>query len=82
MCVSRFYQVRSCEGPKWVEVEDVHRVRSQASLLAFDDGELRPGDWVSVLSGYVIDRVDAVDAASVTEEIRRAETSWATGGAS
>ncbi len=79
MCVSRFYRVLRLVGPKSVEVEDVNRVRSQASLLAFSDGELGPGDWVSVLSGYVIDRADAVEAARATEEIRRVQSSWGGG---
>ena len=75
MCVSRFYEVRRRDGPAWVEVEDVNRVNSRASLLAYDGVELCAGDWVSVHSGYVIDRVDAIEAARVVEEIRRAKTS-------
>jgi hydrogenase maturation factor len=48
-------------------------VNSRASLLAYDGVELSAGDWVSVHSGYVIDRVDATDAARVVEEIRHAK---------
>lgn len=73
MCVSRFYRVLRNDGPASVEVEDVDRVNSRASLLAYDGVELRAGDWVSVHSGYVIDRVDAADAARVAEEIRHAK---------
>ena len=75
MCVSRFYEVLRRDGPAWVEVEDVNRVNSRASLLAYDGVDLCAGDWVSVHSGYVIDRVDAIEAARVVEEIRRARTS-------
>lgn len=82
MCVSRFYRVLRREGLERVEVEDVNHVVSLASLLAYEDSELSAGDWVSVLSGYVIDRVDEVEAASATEEIRRAQASSETGGAS
>jgi hydrogenase maturation factor len=73
MCVSRLYKVLRNDGPAWVEVEDVDRVNSRASLLAYDGVELSAGDWVSVHSGYVIDRVDATDAARVVEEIRHAK---------
>jgi hydrogenase maturation factor len=65
-----------------VEVEDVNHVTSQASLLAYGDDELSAGDWVSVLSGYVIDRADALEAASAAEEIRQAQVSWMNGSAS
>jgi hydrogenase maturation factor len=44
-------------------------------LLAYDGVELCAGDWVIVHSGYVIDRVDAAEAARVVEEIRRVSTS-------
>jgi hydrogenase maturation factor len=75
MCVSRFYKVLRRDGPAWVEVEDVDRAISRASLLAYDGAELSAGDWVSVHSGYVIDHVDADVAAGAVEEIRRAMTS-------
>ena len=75
MCMSRFYEVLRRDGPDWVDVEDVDRVNSRASLLAYDGVDLCAGDWVSVHSGYVIDRVDAIEAARVVEEIRRAKTS-------
>lgn len=82
MCVSRLYRVLACDEPAWVEVENVDHVRSRASLLAYDGARLSPGEWVSVHSGYVIDRVDAAEAASAAEEIRRAQASWAKGTAS
>jgi hydrogenase maturation factor len=69
-------------GPASVEVEDVDQVISHASLLAYDGVELSAGDWVSVLSGYVIDRADAEEAESATDEIRRARASWANGASS
>ena len=75
MCMSRFYEVLRRDGPDWVDVEDVDRVNSRASLLAYDGVDLCAGDWVSVHSGYVIDRVNAIEAARVVEEIRRAKTS-------
>lgn len=79
MCVSRFYKVLGHVGSASVEVEDVDRAISQASLLAYDGDELSAGDWVSVLSGYVIDRADAAEAASAADEIRRARASWVNG---
>lgn len=75
MCVSRFYKVIRLDDVGWVEVEGADRRRSRASLLAYDGDELFPGEWVSVLSGYVIDRVDDTEAARTIEEIRRAEAS-------
>jgi hydrogenase maturation factor len=60
-----------------VEVEDVSGVASQASLLVYDGDDLAAGDWVSVLSGYVIDRAEATEAARAVEEIRRADALWA-----
>ena len=82
MCMSRFYEVLRRDGPDWVEVQDVDRVNSRASLLAYDGVDLCAGDWVSVHSGYVIDRVNAIEAARVVEEIRRAKTSSLQGGIS
>jgi hydrogenase maturation factor len=82
MCMSRFYEVLRRDGPDWVDVEDVDRVNSRASLLAYDGVDLCAGDWVSVHSGYVIDRVNAIEAARVVEEIRRAKTSSLQGGIS
>lgn len=73
MCMSRFQKVVRRDGAAWVDVEDVDHVISRASLLAYDGVELCAGDWVSVHSGYVIDQVDAVEAAQIVEEIRRAE---------
>ncbi len=75
MCVSRLCEVLRRDGPAWVEVEDVDHVTSRVSLLAYDGVELCAGDWVSVHSGYVIDRVDAVEAACIAEEIRRTVSS-------
>ena len=33
MCVSRFYEVLSRDGPAWVEVEDVDHVATVLSLI-------------------------------------------------
>ena len=80
MCVSRFHKVIRHDGAAWVDVEDVDHGISRASLLAYDGDELSAGDWVSVHSGYVIDRVDAVETARIVEEIRDAERACAEGG--
>lgn len=73
MCVSRLYRVVDREEGPWAEVEDVNGARSRASLLAYDGPELAAGEWVSVHSSYVLERVDAAEAAAVRDEIRRAE---------
>lgn len=80
MCMSRLYEVLRRDGTAWVEVEDVNHVRSRASLIVYGGAELCAGDWVSVHSGYVIERVDAIDAARAVEEIRRATTPSVRGG--
>ncbi len=82
MCVSRFYKVLRLVGTLSVEVEDVNHVIWHASLLAYDGDQLSVGDWVSVLSGYVVDRADTDEAAGAAEEIRRAQASLVNGGAS
>ncbi len=61
----------------YVEVEDVDRARTRASLLAFDGPAPAPGDWVCVHSGYVIDRLDTNEAAAAVEEIRLAKAAFA-----
>lgn len=72
MCVSRLYKVVRNERTWFVEVESVEGVRSRASLLTLEGPAPGPGDWVVVHSGFVLDRVDAVEAASIAEEIRAA----------
>jgi hydrogenase maturation factor len=79
MCVSRFYKVLRRDGPAWVEVEDVDRAVSRASLLAYEGDELSAGDWVSVHSGYVIDRAETALAAMAVQEIRQTQASQARG---
>ena len=82
MCVSRFCKVLRPAGPERVEVEDVNHVVFVASLVAYEDTNLAAGDWVSVLSGYVIDRVDALEASSVIEDIRRSRVASESEGTS
>ncbi len=73
MCVSRLYKVVRNERAWFVEVESVDGVRSRASLLALDGPVPGPGDWVVVHSGYVLERVDPDEAASVASEILAAQ---------
>jgi hydrogenase maturation factor len=40
------------------------------SLLALDGPTPAPGQWLSVHSGYAIDRVDAGEAEAVRDELR------------
>lgn len=72
MCVSRLYKVVRNERRWFVEVQDVDGVRSRASLLALEGAAPLPGDWVVVHSGYVLEVVDAVEAAAIAKEIREA----------
>jgi hydrogenase maturation factor len=71
MCMSRLYRVRGNVGTSAVDVEDVEGALSRASLLALDGAPPAPGDWVVVHSGYVINRVDSLEAEGVAQEIRR-----------
>ncbi len=80
MCVSRFYRVLRHDGRNWVIVEDLNHDLSRASLLVYEGVDLFVGDWVSVHSGYVIDRVDGFAAAQAVEEIREAMSSMESGG--
>ncbi|MGA2293824.1 MAG: HypC/HybG/HupF family hydrogenase formation chaperone [Acidimicrobiales bacterium] len=54
-----------------VLVENINGLVSRASLLALDGPAPQPGDWVVVHSGYVIDRIDTLDAQRTVAEIRR-----------
>jgi hydrogenase maturation factor len=54
------------------EVEDVDGVRHVVSLLALDGPVPAPGEWLTVHSGYAIDRVDPIEALAVRSEIREA----------
>jgi hydrogenase maturation factor len=76
--MSRLYRVVSDAGPGVVDVEDLSGVVSRASLLALDGAPVKPGDWVVVHSGYVIDRVDAAAAKEIADEVRGALASSAT----
>lgn len=69
MCVSRLYRVVAVGEDERVEVEDAAGARSRASLLAYDGGPLRPGEWVVAHSGYVLERVDRDEAASIVAQI-------------
>jgi len=73
MCMSCLEKVRRVDGTQTVQVENIDGVVSRASLLALDGPPPKPGEWVVVHSGYVIDRVDAVDAEETVAQIRRGE---------
>lgn len=71
MCVSCLERVLGNDDAKTVLVENIDGLVSRASLLALDGRAPRPGDWVVVHSGYVIDRIDTLDAQRTVAEIRR-----------
>jgi hydrogenase maturation factor len=70
MCMSRLHQVLRLEGGGSVEVEDLDGVRHFVSLLALDGPTPVPGQWLTVHSGYAIDRVDAGEAEAVRDQLR------------
>jgi hydrogenase maturation factor len=67
--MSRLHRVISSGGSGVVEVEDVDGARHVVSLLALDGPAPLPGEWLTVHSGYAIDRVDPVEAHAVQVEI-------------
>ena len=69
MCLDFVAQVIGREGDLAV-VESEGR-RWQASTLLMPD--TAPGDWVRVALGTVLERLDAVDAAAINEELRAAQ---------
>ena len=71
MCLSRLHRVVRTTEPGWVEVEAADGTRSKASLLALDGTVPAPGEWLTVHSGYAVDRVDAREAEAVVAELRR-----------
>lgn len=73
MCVSCLGKVLGSDGAKTVLVENIDGLVTRASLLALDGLPPQPDEWVVVHSGYVIDRIDADDAARAVAEIRRGE---------
>jgi hydrogenase maturation factor len=68
--MSRLHRVVRAMPHGGVEVEDVDGARHVVSLLALDGPAPVPGEWLTVHSGYAIDRVDAVEARAVQAEIR------------
>ncbi|MGC1419462.1 MAG: HypC/HybG/HupF family hydrogenase formation chaperone [Acidimicrobiales bacterium] len=71
MCVSCLERVVDNVDAKNVFVENIEGLISRASLLALDGPAPQAGDWVVVHSGYVIDRIDTLDAQRAVAEIRR-----------
>ncbi len=69
MCLDFVAQVIGREGDLAV-VESEGR-RWQASTLLMPD--TAPGDWVRVALGTVLERLDAVEAAAINEELRAAQ---------
>ncbi len=72
MCLSRLHRVVRATEPGRVEVEAADGTRSDVSLLALEGPAPVPGDWLTVHSGYAVDRVDAREAEAVVEDLRRA----------
>ncbi len=72
MCVSRLHRVVRATNPGYVEVEAADGTRHGVSLLVLEGPAPVPGDWLTVHSGYAIDRVDAGDAEAIVSELRRA----------
>lgn len=64
MCVSRVHEVVAVREGE-VDVRDPDGSTHVASLLAFDGEALAVGDVVDVHSGYVLTRLDPVEAAEV-----------------
>jgi len=56
MCMSRLHQVLRLTGVGVAEVEDVDGARHVVSLLALDGPTPAPGEWLTVHSGYALDR--------------------------
>jgi hydrogenase maturation factor len=73
MCVSCLGRVLGSDGAKTVLVENIDGLVTRASLLVLDGLPPQPEEWVTVHSGYVIDRIDADDAVRAVAEIRRGE---------
>ena len=73
MCVSCLGRVIGNDGPKNVLIENIAGLVTRASLLVLDGPAPAFDEWVVVHSGYVIDRIDTVDARRAVAEIRRGE---------
>jgi hydrogenase expression/formation protein HypC len=69
MCIEDPARVVSVDGEEAV-VEIGGRRRVLASLLVPDVG---PGDWVTVLAGTIVERLDPDEGAEIVERLRAAE---------
>jgi hydrogenase expression/formation protein HypC len=70
--MSRLHRVLGPAGPGELSLEDAFGHRVRASLLALEGPMPRPGDWVVVHTGFVLNRVDSGDAQAALAELRRA----------
>jgi hydrogenase maturation factor len=55
-----------------VDVEDVDGGVHRVSLLALDGPVPERGEWLTVHSGYALDRVDRTEAETVVAQLRGA----------
>ncbi len=77
--MSRLHLVLGPAGPGAVEVADLDGAVHRVSLLALDGPAPLPGQWLTVHSGYAIDRVDSAEAEAVAAELRLAAPSASAG---
>jgi hydrogenase maturation factor len=73
MCVSCLGRVLGSDGTNTVLIENIDGLVTRASLLVDDGPTPQPDEWVVVHSGYVIDRIDAIDALRAVAEIRQGQ---------
>jgi hydrogenase maturation factor len=67
--MSRLHRVIDEENDGRVTVVDLEGREHVVSLLALDGDTPAVGEWLVVHSGYAIDRVEALEAQSVADEI-------------
>lgn len=73
MCTSRLHKVLSAAGPDAAMVEDLDGSTHRVSLLALDpSGEVQPGEWLVVHSGYAIARAEPAEAEAAAALLRGA----------
>lgn len=70
--MSRLHRVRAADGPGRIEVEDADGTVHTVSLLAWEGPAPAPGEWVTVHSGYALERVDAEEAEATAALLRGA----------